>query len=72
MVHVSNLNEAFTVVKNGIPRMKGLFSFSLMSIITKSAGSLVGEFHIGGVRHDVYIEPLIDKGIYMLKASYAA
>ncbi|GJS20947.1 hypothetical protein Tco_0449579 [Tanacetum coccineum] len=33
---------------------------------------LIGEFHIGRVRHDVYIRPLIDEGIYMLKASYAA
>ncbi|GJX44209.1 hypothetical protein Tco_0260885 [Tanacetum coccineum] len=37
-----------------------------------SMSSFVGEFHIGGVRHDVYIGPLIDKGIYMIKASYAA
>ncbi|GJS69167.1 hypothetical protein Tco_0702008, partial [Tanacetum coccineum] len=36
------------------------------------AWPLVGEFHIGGVRHDVYIRPMINKGIYMLKASYAA
>ncbi|GJZ39667.1 hypothetical protein Tco_0586230, partial [Tanacetum coccineum] len=41
MVPVSNLIEAFAVVRNGIPRMKGLFSFSLKSIITKSTGSLI-------------------------------
>ncbi|GJT47431.1 MAK10-like protein [Tanacetum coccineum] len=38
MVLVSNFIEVFAVVKNGIPRMKGLFSFSLMFMITKSVG----------------------------------
>ncbi|GJV86865.1 hypothetical protein Tco_1530803 [Tanacetum coccineum] len=35
---VSNLIEALVVVKNGVPKMKGLFSLSLMSKITKSMG----------------------------------
>ncbi|GJW46128.1 hypothetical protein Tco_0077774 [Tanacetum coccineum] len=36
MVPVSNLIVALAVVRNGVPKMKGLFLFSLISMITKS------------------------------------
>nr|GFA91018.1 MAK10-like protein [Tanacetum cinerariifolium] len=39
MMPLSNLIEALAVVKNGVPKMKGLFSFSLMSKTTKSTGN---------------------------------
>ncbi|GJV97883.1 hypothetical protein Tco_1549460 [Tanacetum coccineum] len=38
MVPLSNLITALAIVRNGVPKMKGLFSFSLMSKITKSTG----------------------------------
>ncbi|GJW64050.1 hypothetical protein Tco_0115934 [Tanacetum coccineum] len=38
MMPVSNLIVALAVVRNGVPKMKGLFSFSLISKITKSTG----------------------------------
>ncbi|GKF98131.1 hypothetical protein Tco_0296914, partial [Tanacetum coccineum] len=38
MVPLSNLIMALAVVRNGVPKMKGLFSSSLMSRITKSTG----------------------------------
>ncbi|GJW02603.1 hypothetical protein Tco_1561459 [Tanacetum coccineum] len=39
MVPVSNLIMALAVIRNGVPKMKGLFSFSLISRITKSTGN---------------------------------
>ncbi|GKF99702.1 hypothetical protein Tco_0301393, partial [Tanacetum coccineum] len=39
MVPVSNLIVALAVIRNGVPKMKGLFSFSLISKITKSTGN---------------------------------
>ncbi|GJR27174.1 hypothetical protein Tco_1103406 [Tanacetum coccineum] len=66
MVPVSNLIMALAVVRNGVPKMKGLFSFSLISKITKSTGNTCG------VGHNVHIEPLIDEGVYVLKVPYAA
>ncbi|GKC24243.1 hypothetical protein Tco_1026393, partial [Tanacetum coccineum] len=38
MVPLSNLITTLVVVRNGVPKMKGLFSSSLMSKITKSTG----------------------------------
>nr|GEX57042.1 hypothetical protein [Tanacetum cinerariifolium] len=38
MVPLLNLITALAVVKNGVPKMKGLFSSSLMSRIMKSTG----------------------------------
>nr|GEX57529.1 putative reverse transcriptase domain-containing protein [Tanacetum cinerariifolium] len=38
MMPLSNLIMALAVVRNGVPKMKVLFSFSLMSKITKSIG----------------------------------
>ncbi|GJX73176.1 hypothetical protein Tco_0311771 [Tanacetum coccineum] len=40
MVPVSNLIMALLVVKNGVPKMKGLFSFYLTSKITKSTRNI--------------------------------
>ncbi|GKA04898.1 hypothetical protein Tco_0684018, partial [Tanacetum coccineum] len=51
IVPVSNLIEALAVVKNGVPRMKGL------------GKPFVGEFRIDGVGHDVHVRTLIDEGI---------
>ncbi|GJS32090.1 hypothetical protein Tco_0530472 [Tanacetum coccineum] len=72
IVPISNLIEALAVVKNGVHKMKGLFSFSLISKITKSIRPFIGEFRVGGVGHDVYVEPLIDEGVHVLKVPYAA
>nr|GEV95154.1 putative ribonuclease H-like domain-containing protein [Tanacetum cinerariifolium] len=72
MVPLSNLIAALVVLRNGVPKMKGLFSFSLISKITKSTGHFVGKFYVSGVGHDVYIGPLIDEGIHVLKALYDA
>nr|GFB35901.1 hypothetical protein [Tanacetum cinerariifolium] len=71
IVPVSNLIEALAVVKNGFPKMKGLFLFSLMSKITKSTGLFVDESHVGGVGHDVNVGSLIDEGAHALEVSYA-
>ncbi|GJT06120.1 hypothetical protein Tco_0840582 [Tanacetum coccineum] len=84
MVPVSNLIVAFAVVRNGVHKMKGLFSFSLISKITKSTGNtcssasithpqhFIGKSHVGGVGHNVHIRPLIDEGVHLLKVPYAA
>ncbi|GKC05810.1 hypothetical protein Tco_0997420 [Tanacetum coccineum] len=79
MVPVSNLIVALAVVKNGVPKMKGLFSFSLISKITKSMGNTCSAISTNtssaipkGVGHNVHIEPLIDEGVHVLKAPYAA
>ncbi|GKA18032.1 hypothetical protein Tco_0697869 [Tanacetum coccineum] len=69
MVPVSNLIVALAVVRNGVPKMKGLFSFSLISKITKP---FVDKSHVGGVGHNVHIGPLIDEGVHVLKVPYAA
>nr|GEX49612.1 DNA-directed DNA polymerase [Tanacetum cinerariifolium] len=72
IVLVSNLIEALVVVKNGVPKMKGLFSFSLMSKIIKSTRLFVDESHVGGVGHDVNVRSLINEGAHALEVSYAA
>ncbi|GJX44895.1 hypothetical protein Tco_0261571 [Tanacetum coccineum] len=46
MVPLSNLITALAVVRNGVPKMKGLFSSSLMSKIMKSTGPFVGYFEV--------------------------
>nr|GEX77693.1 putative ribonuclease H-like domain-containing protein [Tanacetum cinerariifolium] len=71
MVPLSNLIAALTVVRNDVPKMKGLFTFSLISKITKSTGHFVSKFYVSGVGHDVHIGPLIDEGVHVLKAPYA-
>ncbi|GJZ20038.1 hypothetical protein Tco_0556628 [Tanacetum coccineum] len=38
MVPLSNLIMSLAIVMNGVPKMKGIFSFSLMSKIMKSTG----------------------------------
>ncbi|GKG07769.1 hypothetical protein Tco_0330738, partial [Tanacetum coccineum] len=38
MVPLSNLITALAVVRNGVPKMKGLFLYSFTSKITKSMG----------------------------------
>ncbi|GJY79152.1 hypothetical protein Tco_0484953 [Tanacetum coccineum] len=50
MVSLSNLIAALAVVRNGVPRMKGLFLFSLISKITKSTGAAgrMGRLLVGG------------------------
>nr|GEZ64247.1 hypothetical protein [Tanacetum cinerariifolium] len=63
---------ALAVVRNGLPKMKGFFSFSLISKITKSTGYFVGKLHESRVGHDVHIGPLIEEGVHVLKAPYAA
>nr|GEZ81283.1 hypothetical protein [Tanacetum cinerariifolium] len=68
---VSNLIEALAVVKNGVPKMKGLFLFSLMSKIIKSTRLFVDESHVCGVGHDVNVGSLIDEGVHALEVSYA-
>nr|GEV10875.1 transposase, Ptta/En/Spm, transposase, Tnp1/En/Spm-like protein [Tanacetum cinerariifolium] len=40
MVPLSNLITALAVVRNGVPKMKGLFSSALMSNMTKSTGEI--------------------------------
>ncbi|GKA18212.1 hypothetical protein Tco_0698049 [Tanacetum coccineum] len=82
IVPVSNLIEALVVVKNGVPKMKGLFSFSLISKITKSIASeslmsflqqaFRREFSSRVVGHDIHVGPLIDEGVHVLKVPYAA
>nr|GEU81586.1 cyclin-dependent kinase inhibitor [Tanacetum cinerariifolium] len=52
-------------------KMKGLFSFSLISKITKSYMHFIDKFHVSRVGHDVHIGPLIDEGVHVLKAPYA-
>ncbi|GJW28734.1 hypothetical protein Tco_0045609 [Tanacetum coccineum] len=48
MVPLSNLITALAVVKNGVPKMKGLFSSSFISMIRKSTGILISEFAADG------------------------
>ncbi|GJU20012.1 hypothetical protein Tco_1153354 [Tanacetum coccineum] len=72
MVPLSNLITALAIVRNGVPKMKGLFSFSLISKIIKSTRPFVDKFHVSRVGHDVHIRPLIDEGVHVLKAPYDA
>ncbi|GKB11063.1 hypothetical protein Tco_0844986 [Tanacetum coccineum] len=60
MVPLSNLIAALAVVRNGVLKMKGLFS------------PFIGKFHVSVVGHDVHIGPLIDEGVHVLEAPYAA
>nr|GEW41845.1 hypothetical protein [Tanacetum cinerariifolium] len=69
---LSNLIVTLAVVRNSVPKMKGLFLFSLISKITKSTRHFIGKFYVSGVGHDVHIGPLIDEGVHVLKAPYAA
>ncbi|GJW39630.1 hypothetical protein Tco_0065475 [Tanacetum coccineum] len=69
MVPLSNLIAALSVVRNGVPKMKGLFSFSLISKITKSTGPFVGFIVLSSVSSawSIFLSyPLIGDRVYIL------
>ncbi|GJV67916.1 hypothetical protein Tco_1483425 [Tanacetum coccineum] len=61
------LHLHFQGISNGVPKMKGLFSFSLISKTTKSTGPFVSKFHVSGVGDDIHIRSLINEGVHVLK-----
>ncbi|GKB48073.1 hypothetical protein Tco_0898826 [Tanacetum coccineum] len=60
MVPISNLIVALAIVRNGVPKLKGLFFMPF-----------IGKSYVGGVGHNVHIRPLIYEGIHVLMVPYA-